>query len=79
MAARLSKKLKVPLLITPFLHLGNLDNPRNKVRRGYTHPALTKLLIQADAVFVQTHAEFQAVEELGVTTTRIHLQGMGVI
>ncbi|MFZ9792120.1 MAG: glycosyltransferase family 4 protein [Gemmataceae bacterium] len=78
MAARLSKKLKVPLLITPFLHLGNLDNPRNKVRRGYTHPALTKLLMQADAVFVQTHAEFQAVEELGVTTTRIHLQGMGV-
>lgn len=78
MAARLSKKLKVPLLITPFLHLGNLDNPRNKVRRGYTHPALAKLLMQADAVFVQTHAEFQAVEELGVTTTRIHLQGMGV-
>lgn len=77
-ALQLARRLKVPFLVTPFLHLGDLEKPDNRVRRGYTHPALRQLLLQADGIFVQTGAEFDAVKNMGIPPTKIHLQGMGV-
>ena len=40
-ARRLARRLRVPFFITPFLHLGDPDDPNDRTRRGYTSPALT--------------------------------------
>jgi glycosyltransferase involved in cell wall biosynthesis len=77
-ALRLARRRGVPLFITPFLHLGDLDDPRDRTRRQYTAPHLRWLLGQADGVFVQTRGERSAVESLGIHPDRVHLQGLGV-
>jgi len=77
-AMKLAKIKKIPFLLTPFLHLGNLDDPKNRIRQGYTHPALLHLAKNADAIFAQTEFEAQTLEDLGIHPNRIHLQGMGV-
>src|SRR5581483_4910426 len=77
-AWRLARRLGVPFLLTPFLHLGDPDDPDDRTRRGYTAPPLRWLLGQADAVFVQTPLERDAVLGLGVAPARVHLQGLGV-
>jgi glycosyltransferase involved in cell wall biosynthesis len=75
---RLARRRGVPFLLTPFLHLGDPDEPTNRTRRQYTSAPLRWLLHQADGVFVQTLSEFRAVAELGVAEDRIILQGLGV-
>jgi glycosyltransferase involved in cell wall biosynthesis len=55
-ARRLARRLRVPFFLTPFLHLGDPDNPHDRTRHGYTSPALAWLLREADGVFVQTRA-----------------------
>ena len=42
-ARRLERRLGVPFLLTPFLHLGDPANPRDATRRVYTSPALMAL------------------------------------
>jgi glycosyltransferase involved in cell wall biosynthesis len=75
---RLARRLQVPFFITPFLHLGNPDDPRNRTRAVYTSPALSWLLQQADGVFVQTPTERDAAVDLGLPVDKVHLQGLGV-
>lgn len=77
-ARRLARRLHVPFFITPFLHLGDRDDPADRTRRGYTSPALAWLLREADGVFVQTPTEREAAMALGVPAARITLQGLGV-
>ena len=77
-ARRLARRWRIPFFLTPFLHLGDPQNPRDATRRGYTSPALRWLLGQADTVFVQTPSEQQAARELGVDAGKIVLQGLGV-
>ncbi|MBX9623880.1 MAG: glycosyltransferase family 4 protein, partial [Gemmataceae bacterium] len=75
---RLARRRGVPFLMTPFLHLGDPDDPRDRTRRQYTRPHLRWLLRQADRVFVQTRLERDVVTELGVPQERVVLQGLGV-
>ena len=75
---RLARRLRIPLLVTPFLHLGNPDDPRDRTRRAFTTPALRWLLSQADAVFVQTPSERALALALGLPLGKIILQGLGV-
>lgn len=75
---RLARRHGVPFLLTPFLHIGDPLDPKDRTRRQYTSPALRWLLRQADRVFVQTPGEYRAVEKLGVRDERIVLQGLGV-
>jgi glycosyltransferase involved in cell wall biosynthesis len=75
---RLARRLRIPFFVTPFLHLGDPSDPRDRTRRGYTAPALRWLLNEADGVFVQTPSERAAAIALGVPDTRIILQGLGV-
>ena len=75
---RLARRMRVPLLLTPFLHLGDPANPRDLTRRQYTSRPLRWLLRQADRVFVQTPTELRAVVDLGVPESRVVLQGLGV-
>lgn len=75
---RLARRRGVPFLLTPFLHLGDPADPRDRTRRQYTAPHLVWLLKQADRVFVQTGAERDAAVALGVPEDRVVLQGLGV-
>ena len=43
MKRRLASRLHVPLVLTPFLHLGDPDEPDDPTRRAYIHPALLNL------------------------------------
>jgi glycosyltransferase involved in cell wall biosynthesis len=77
-ARRLARRLDVPFLLTPFLHLGDPSDARDRTRRSYTQPALRGLLRSADAVFAQTEMECEAIRGLGIRPERIILQGLGV-
>jgi glycosyltransferase involved in cell wall biosynthesis len=77
-ARRLARRLGVPLLVTPFLHLGDPRDPRDATRRAYTAPALMALVRSADIVFAQTPSEADVLAAHGVPPARIVLQGMGV-
>jgi glycosyltransferase involved in cell wall biosynthesis len=77
-ARRLARRLDIPLLVTPFLHLGDPSDATDRTRRGYTAPPLRWLLGEADAVFVQTPTEREAALHLGIAPQRVHLQGLGV-
>ncbi len=75
---RLARRHAAPFLLTPFLHLGDPADPRDRTRRQYTSPPLRWLLRQADTVFAQTPSEAAMVERLGVPADRVVLQGLGV-
>ncbi|MCI0685298.1 MAG: glycosyltransferase family 4 protein [Gemmataceae bacterium] len=77
-ARRLARRLRVPFLITPFLHLGDPADPKDATRRGYLSPPLAWLLREADGVFVQTPSEQDAVLGLGIPVGKVVLQGLGV-
>ena len=77
-ARRMARRLNVPFLLTPFLHLGDPLNPRDRTRRSYTSPALLSLAKEAAVVFAQTPTERDALVNHGVMPERVTLQGLGV-
>jgi glycosyltransferase involved in cell wall biosynthesis len=77
-ALRMARRLQVPFALTPFLHLGDIDNPRDRTRRAYTAPPLLHLLRAADCLFVQTGLERELLLRLGMPEENVVLQGLGV-
>jgi glycosyltransferase involved in cell wall biosynthesis len=77
-ARRLARTVGAPLVLTPFVHTGDPEDPRDRTRRGYTRPALIDLARSADRLFVQTEGERQALVACGVPAERLVLQGLGV-
>jgi glycosyltransferase involved in cell wall biosynthesis len=75
---RLARRLGVPFVLTPFLHLGDPARPDDPTRRAYTTPAFLSLLRAADAILVQTESERRAVLEHSISPERVILQGLGV-
>lgn len=75
-AYRFSQRKKIPFVITPFLHLGESDDP--SVARFYTLPHQIEMLRRADAVIVMTEREGNALRERGVAREKIHRIGAGV-
>ncbi len=75
-AYRLAQRKNIPLVITPFLHLGETDDAH--VRRYYTMPHQLKMLKEASAVIVMTEREGRALRDLGVPPGKIHRIGAGV-
>jgi glycosyltransferase involved in cell wall biosynthesis len=75
---RLARRLRVPFVVTPFLHLGDPTNPGDRTRRVYLQPALQAMLRAADRIFVQTEVERAALLERGFPEEKLVLQGMGV-
>lgn len=73
-----ARRLKIPFVLTPFLHLGDPTRPDDRTRAAYLSPPLLYLLHQADRIFVQTELERQAVLAQGVKEDRVILQGLGV-
>src|SRR5438477_7855077 len=70
---RLARRLDVPFLVTPFLHLGNPDDAHDPGRRAYLFPALLCLLHAADRVFVQTKVEAAALIKEGIAEDKLIL------
>jgi glycosyltransferase involved in cell wall biosynthesis len=77
-AHKLARRKRAPYFLTPFLHLGDPDNHRDRTRRAYTSKGLRSLLLAADRVFAQTPSERDMISQLGVGDEKIVLQGMGV-
>jgi glycosyltransferase involved in cell wall biosynthesis len=77
-ARRLARRLGVPFLLTPFVHTGDPDDPRDRTRRGYTRPALLSIARAADRLFVQTRGEAEELARHGISADKLVLQGMGV-
>ncbi len=77
-ARRLARRLDVPFVVTPFLHLGDPADPHDRTRRAYLSPALLQLLREADRVIVQTTVERDALLDCGFAAESLVLQGMGV-
>jgi glycosyltransferase involved in cell wall biosynthesis len=77
-ALRLARRLRVPLLLTPFLHLGDPEDPHDRTRQAYMQAALGYLLRAADCVFVQTRLEREALVAKGIAAEKLVLLGMGV-
>lgn len=75
---RLARRLRVPFLLTPFLHLGNPSDPADRTRKAYLSPALLSLIQAADHVFVQTELERQSLVNLQINPEKLLLLGMGV-
>jgi glycosyltransferase involved in cell wall biosynthesis len=75
---RLARRLGVPFVLTPFLHLGDPDDPHDAGRRAYLSRALRYLLRAADRVIVQTSIERSAVLAQGIPSEMVLLQGLGV-
>lgn len=75
---RLARRLGVPLVLTPFLHTGDPDDPHDRVRRAYTKPALLSLAHTAARVLVQTQIERDVLAGAGVAEEKFVVQGMGV-
>jgi glycosyltransferase involved in cell wall biosynthesis len=74
----MARKLGVPFLLTPFLHTGDPDDPRDRTRRAYTSQALLSLAHAAERIFVQTRGEKDVFMQCGIAETKLILQGMGV-
>jgi glycosyltransferase involved in cell wall biosynthesis len=75
---RLARRLGAPFVLTPFLHLGDPDDPRDRTRRNYLSSALMSLVRAADRVFVQTDVERDALIEKRISDLKIVRQGLGV-
>lgn len=75
-AAGYCRRRDVPLVVTPFVHLGE-DHDR-RVRKYYSMRHQLDLLRAADAVVVQTAREERFLADRGVPTGRLHRIGAGV-
>ncbi|MGB9879866.1 MAG: glycosyltransferase family 4 protein [Anaerolineae bacterium] len=75
-AYRFARQQGIPLVITPFVHLGERED--ETVRRYYTMPHQMTMLHNSDAVIVQTELERQYLLSQGVLAERIHKVGVGV-
>ena len=73
-----ARRLNLPFLLTPFLHLGDIAKAQDRTRDAYLSPPLRYLLQQADRIFVQTELERNAVCALAIPQHRVVLQGLGV-
>jgi glycosyltransferase involved in cell wall biosynthesis len=77
-ARRLAGRLDAPFLLTPFLHLGDPDDVRDRTRAAYTHTAFLALVHGAMRVFVQTEGERRLLLDRGIPEDCLILQGLGV-
>lgn len=73
---RIAKRRSVPLVTSPFFHLGESDS--DEVSRHYTRPHQMRLVKSADAVTVQTSIERDFLNSNGYPAEKTVLLGMGI-
>ncbi|MDQ2787198.1 MAG: glycosyltransferase, partial [Chloroflexota bacterium] len=74
--ASAARRAGIPLVVTPFVHLGVPGDHR--IVRYYSMPHQVRLLREADATIVQTAQERAFLATQGVPETRLHRIGVGV-
>lgn len=72
-AAHAARHFNHPLVLTPFVHIGDAH-----VARNYLMPHQVALMQQADALLAQTERERAALCALGIHADRVQVLGMGV-
>jgi len=77
-SVRLARRTGARLVLTPFAHLGDPANDRNRIRRIYLSHLNVSLLRAADVVLVQTRVEHDALADAGIDPARMQIVGMGV-
>lgn len=77
-ARRLAQSLGIPLFVTPFVHVGDMNDPNDRTRRQYTTRPLLSLLHSAHGIFVQTDRERRVLIDHGIDPARLIRLGMGV-
>jgi len=75
-AYAIAKRQNIPLIYSPFIHLGEEEN--DEVRKNYTRKHQLKLLSRADKVIVQTPIERDFLLGAGFSAEKILLLGMGI-
>jgi glycogen(starch) synthase len=73
---RVAKKQGIPLVLSPFFHLG--EEGSDDVKRFYTRPHQMRLVQSADRVFVQTDIEMDFLADGGYPPEKMVLLGMGI-
>ncbi len=73
---RIAARQGIPLVISPFFHLGEEEN--DDVRRHYTRPHQMRLVMSADRVLVQTTIERDFLLERGFDSSKLLMLGMGI-
>jgi len=76
LAARLAARRCVPLVITPFAHLGT--GPRDRVALNNTMQHQLAMLREADAVLALTSVEQDGLARRGVRKERMHILPAGI-
>lgn len=76
MGIRYAIKHRLPLIVTPFLHLGEYKN--DKVNRYYTRDFQMKLLNKCDKIIVQTSIERDYLRNAGIDDKKLFIVGQGV-
>ncbi len=77
-AMRLAKKNNIPCVITPSLHLGDLDDPDDPIRPYYTQPYQIDLINRAQGCIVQSNIEKKFLIEKGISEDKLHLVVQGI-
>jgi glycosyltransferase involved in cell wall biosynthesis len=77
-ALRLAKKNKIPFVITPSLHLGDLGDPDDPTRPHYTQPYQIDLISRAEGCIVQSNIEKRFLLEKGISEDKLHLVVQGI-
>ncbi len=75
-AYQFAQRWGVPLVITPFVHLGEPQD--DTVRRYYTMPHQVTMISSSAAVIVQTQLEQDLLLSRGVPAARMHIVGPGI-
>lgn len=77
-AVRLARDSGARLVMSPFTHVAPPGPRGDRMRRAYLSPLNVSLLNEADAVFVQTELEREALADAGVRRDTLVRVGVGV-
>ena len=66
----------IPVICTPFVHLGEREN--DEVSRHYTRAHQIDLMRRCDLVFVQTDVECEYLARRGISEDRLCVSGVGI-
>lgn len=75
-AYRFARRRRIPLIISPFTHLG--EPGQDRIEKYHTMPHQIEMLSNSDAVIAQTGLEVEELARRGVPRGKMHGIGVGV-
>ncbi len=77
-ALRIAEQNNIPYVVTPSLHLGDLEDPDDCVRPCYTQPYQIDIINRADGCIVQSNIEKRFLIERGISEDKLHVVTQGI-